>query len=137
PKQVRENTTNFTLVNQFVQDLLREFSSYKNTQLCESIKLSNPTSVSISLQKLAHLFYQASNARENSINAKREEILSWGRYSERYEDKIIELRTQDNNLTDKFARNRVYNEMKPYLAGISDGYLRVMTCKARKINKLF
>ena len=27
--------------------------------------------------------------------------------------------------------------MKPYLSGVSDGYLRVMTCKARKINKLF
>ncbi|CAI2186908.1 17468_t:CDS:10 [Funneliformis geosporum] len=27
--------------------------------------------------------------------------------------------------------------MKPYLTGVSDGYLRVMTCKARKINKLF
>src|SRR4051794_32627053 len=27
--------------------------------------------------------------------------------------------------------------MKPYLTGVSDGYLRVLTCKARKINKLF
>jgi len=27
--------------------------------------------------------------------------------------------------------------MKPYLIGISDGYLCVMTCRARKINKLF
>ncbi|CAG8508439.1 918_t:CDS:2 [Paraglomus brasilianum] len=88
------------------------------SKLLERYKVQvTPTSVSISLQKLAHLFYQASNARENSVNAKRKEILSWGRYSERYEDKIIELRTQDNNLTDKFARNRVYNEMKPYLTG--------------------
>ena len=27
--------------------------------------------------------------------------------------------------------------MKPFLTGVSDRYLRVMTCKARKINKLF
>ncbi|GBC07839.1 hypothetical protein RclHR1_07720003 [Rhizophagus clarus] len=27
--------------------------------------------------------------------------------------------------------------MKPFFAGISDRYLRAMTCKARKINKIF
>ncbi|CAG8665085.1 4512_t:CDS:1, partial [Diversispora eburnea] len=135
-KSITNSTENLTLVSDFVQGLLQEFTSHNN-QCWESVEIPNPTSVSESLQKLAHLFHKASIARKNSINTKREEILSWGRYSERYEDKAIELRSENKNLTDKSARNRIYNEMKPYLSGISDGYLRVMTCKARKINKLF
>ncbi|GBB93096.1 hypothetical protein RclHR1_21070003 [Rhizophagus clarus] len=38
---------------------------------------------------------------------------------------------------DLTARKQICNEMKPYLTDISYGYLRVMTCRARKINKLF
>ena len=49
----------------------------------------------------------------------------------------MELRSNDKKLTDQTARKEIYNEMKPYLTGVSDGYLRVITCKARKINKLF
>lgn len=56
-----------------------------------------------------------------------------GVYSERFEDKVMELRSEDKKLTDQTT----YNEMKPFLTGVSDGYLHVMTCKARKINKLF
>ncbi|CAG8452821.1 10226_t:CDS:2 [Ambispora gerdemannii] len=50
---------------------------------------------------------------------------------------VSEFVQEAKNLTDKIARSQIYNEMRPYLTGISDGYLRVMTCKARKINKLF
>ena len=92
---------------------------------------------SISLKKLVNMFYQANNAKKNTIKAKRTEILSWCCYSERFEDKVMELRSEDKKLTDQTARKRIYNEMKPLLTGVSDGYLRVMTCKARKINKLF
>ena len=49
----------------------------------------------------------------------------------------MKLRSNNKKLTDQTARKQIYDEMKPYLLGISDGYLRVMTCKARKINKLF
>ncbi|CAG8538564.1 6352_t:CDS:2 [Ambispora gerdemannii] len=135
-KSITNPTEDLTLVSEFVQGLLQEFSS-PGTQLWESIEFCNLATASVSLQKLAHLFYQANTARKNSIKAKREEISSWGCYSERYEDKVIEVRSEDKNLTDKTARSRIYNEMRPYLTGISDGYLRVMTCKARKINKLF
>ncbi|CAG8813564.1 16975_t:CDS:2, partial [Racocetra persica] len=121
------------LVCEFVEGLLQEFTSHNN-QCWESIEMANPASISESLQKVA---YQASVARKNSINTKRKVILSWGRYSERFEDKVIELRSENKNPTGKTARNRIYNEMKPYPPGISGEYLRVMTCKARKINKLF
>ncbi|CAG8447472.1 9830_t:CDS:2 [Acaulospora colombiana] len=66
-----------------------------------------------------------------------EEILSWGRYSEKYEDRSIKLISENKNLKDKTARTQIYNEMKPYLTGISDEYLRKITSKARKILKLF
>ena len=49
----------------------------------------------------------------------------------------MEFKFKDKNLKDKTARGWIYNEMKLFLTGVSDGYLRVMTCKARKINKLF
>ncbi|RIB00668.1 hypothetical protein C2G38_2150772 [Gigaspora rosea] len=74
---------------------------------------------------------------KKSIIAKREEISSWGCFSERFEDKVVELRSGDKKLTDQTARKRIYDEMVPYLTDVTDGYLRVMTCKARKINKLF
>ncbi|RIA87797.1 hypothetical protein C1645_807128 [Glomus cerebriforme] len=46
-------------------------------------------------------------------------------------------KSNDKKLTDKTARLQIYAEMKPYLMGISDRYLHIMICKARKINKLF
>src|SRR5436305_2763256 len=49
----------------------------------------------------------------------------------------MKLRSEDKNLKDKTARSQIYNEMKPYLSGVSDEYLRKITSKARKINKLF
>src|SRR6266540_3595850 len=45
--------------------------------------------------------------------------------------------TSLRNHKDKTARSQIYNEMKPYLSGISDEYLCKITSKARKINKLF
>jgi hypothetical protein len=72
-----------------------------------------------------------------SIIAKRTKISSWFLFPERFEDKVIEIRSEDKKLPDKTARARIYAEMKPYLTGIPDEYLRVMTCKARKINKSF
>lgn len=88
-------------------------------------------------EELAYLFHQVNIARKNSIKAKQEKILSWGRYSERFKDKVMKLRSEDKNLKDKTARSQIYNEMKPYLSGVSDKYLHKITSKTRKINKLF
>ncbi len=49
----------------------------------------------------------------------------------------MKFRSNNKKLTDQTARKQIYNEIKPYLTSVSDGYLRVMTCRARKINKLF
>ena len=49
----------------------------------------------------------------------------------------MKLRSNDKKLIDQIARKQIYNEMKPYLSGVSDEYLRKITSKARKINKLF
>ncbi|CAB4421863.1 unnamed protein product [Rhizophagus irregularis] len=136
--QESEFTEDKSIVTEFVQGLLQELLS-SGSQVPESIKFSTSTalSTSISLKKLANLFYQANNAKKNTIKAKRTEISSWCCYSKRFEDKVMELRSGDKNLRDKTARGQIYNEIKPFLTGVSDGYLRVMTCKARKINKLF
>ncbi|CAI2197593.1 9214_t:CDS:2, partial [Funneliformis geosporum] len=48
----------------------------------------------------------------------------------------VSQRESDSGL-DKTARSQIYNEMKPYLSGVSDEYLRKITSKVRKINKLF
>src|SRR4051794_14816127 len=71
------------------------------------------------------------------IIAKLSEITLWYLFSKKFEDKVVELRSNDKKLTDQTARKQIYNEMKPYLTGVSDGYLRTITCKAQKINKLF
>lgn len=57
----------------------------------------------------------------------------WCCYSERFEDKIVKLRSEDKILTDQIAMKRIYNEMKPFLTG----FQQISTCNARKINKLF
>ncbi|PKY19564.1 hypothetical protein RhiirB3_432645 [Rhizophagus irregularis] len=44
---------------------------------------------------------------------------------------------EDKNLKDKTVRSQIYNKIKPYLLDISDEYLRKITSKAKKINKLF
>src|SRR6266540_799316 len=71
------------------------------------------------------------------IVAKRSEIMLWCLFSERFEDKVVELRSNNKKFTDQTVRKQIYNEMKPYLTDVSIRYLQVMTCKARKINKLF
>ncbi|CAG8626377.1 17713_t:CDS:2 [Gigaspora rosea] len=127
------------IVTEFVQGLLEELLS-SDSRLLESIKFSPPRTLipgSLSIKKLANLFCQSIVTRKKSIIAKREEISSWGCFSERFEDKVVELRSGDKKLTDQTARKRIYDEMVPYLTDVTDGYLRVMTCKARKINKLF
>ncbi|CAG8715215.1 17856_t:CDS:2, partial [Racocetra fulgida] len=127
------------IVTEFVQGLLEELLT-SDRRLLESIKFSPPRTLipgSLSIKKLANLFCQSIVTRKKSIIAKREEISSWGCFSERFEDKVVELRSGDKKLTDQTARKRIYDEMVPYLTDVTDGYLRVMTCKARKINKLF
>ncbi|RIA80835.1 hypothetical protein C1645_744969 [Glomus cerebriforme] len=71
------------------------------------------------------------------IIAKRSEITLWCLFSERFEEKVVELRSNDKKLMDLTARKWIYNEMKLYFIDISIGYLQVITCKVRKINKLF
>jgi hypothetical protein len=125
-----------SIATEFVQDLLEELLS-PSSQLFEDIKFSPPKTIvpeSIDIKRLANLFSQAVSARKKSITAKRAEISSWGCFSERFENKAVELRTNDKKLTDQTARKQIYNEMKPYLTDTSDEYLRVRTCKARKIN---
>ncbi|GBC45505.2 hypothetical protein GLOIN_2v1738149 [Rhizophagus irregularis DAOM 181602=DAOM 197198] len=138
-EDVSQRESDSGLVTEIVRDLLQGFlvddfqREFINTEFIDR-EHSNSSPVT---EELARLFHQASIARKNSIKAKQEEISSWGRYSERFEDKVIKLRSEDKNLKDKTARSQIYNEMKPYLSGVSDEYLRKITSKARKINKLF
>ncbi|CAB5384810.1 unnamed protein product [Rhizophagus irregularis] len=92
---------------------------------------------SISIKKLANSFCQVNVARGKTIIAKRAEITAWYLFSKRFEEKVVELRSNNKKLTDQTARKQIYDDMKSYFTGISDRYLCVMTCKARKINKLF
>ncbi|CAB4420023.1 unnamed protein product [Rhizophagus irregularis] len=104
------------IVTEFVQGWLEELLSSDDP--LQTIKFSSPkTSVpgSISIKRLANSFCQANDARNRSIAAKREEITAWRLFSERFEDKVVELRSNDKKLTDQTARKRIYNEMKPYL----------------------
>ena len=136
---VSQRESDSGLVTEIVRDLLQGFlvddfqREFINTEFIDR-EHSNSSPVT---EELARLFHQASIARKNSIKAKQEEISSWGRYSERFEDKVMKFRSEDKNLKDKTARSQIYNEMKPYLSGVSDEYLRKITSKARKINKLF
>ncbi|CAG8778060.1 3973_t:CDS:2, partial [Racocetra persica] len=52
-------------------------------------------------------------------------------------DKVVKLKSNNKKLIDQSIRKQIYNEMKPYLSGVSDKYLYIITYKARKINKLF
>ena len=85
-------TEKTNIVTEFVENLLQELLS-SGSQDLESIKFSSPTMLpaSVSLKKLANLFYQANNAKKNTIKAKRTEISSWCCYSERFEDKVAEI----------------------------------------------
>ena len=138
-EDVSQRESDSGLVTEIVRDLLQGFlvddfqREFINTEFIDR-EHSNSSPVT---EELARLFHQANIARKNSIKAKQEEISSWSRYSERFEDKVMKLRSEDKNLKDKTARSQIYNEMKPYLIDILIGYLQVMTCKVRKINKLF
>ncbi|CAI2179931.1 9244_t:CDS:2 [Funneliformis geosporum] len=59
------------------------------------------------------------------------EISSWGCFSERFENKVVKLRSKDKKLADKTARIQIYAEIKPYLTDILDKYLRVRTSKIK------
>ena len=128
-----KSAVDLRIVTEFVQGLLEELLS--SGQLLEPIKFSPPRTLipgSISIKNLANSFYQANVARGKTITAKQAEITAWCLFSERFEDMVVKLRSEDKKLADKTARSQIYAEMKPYLTGVSDGYLRVITCKARK-----
>ncbi|CAG8668052.1 22366_t:CDS:2 [Rhizophagus irregularis] len=78
----------------------------------------------VQASKTCQFFCQANVARNKLIIAKQAEITAWCLFSERFEDKVVELRSNDKKLT------------KPYLTGVSDGYLRVMTCKGIWFNRV-
>ncbi|RHZ75720.1 hypothetical protein Glove_212g55 [Diversispora epigaea] len=93
-------------------------ASGNNSHLSCDIKTVN--NVNDRDSKLSHTtetINDISQEQKNITNST-EDLTLRGRYSKRYEDKGL-------------------NEMRPYLSGVSDGYLRIMTCKARKVNKLF
>ncbi|CAI2193216.1 7852_t:CDS:2, partial [Funneliformis geosporum] len=133
------------IATEFIQDLLEELLGPRGTLssdnlLLKDVKFSSPKTIvpgSISIKRLANSFCQANGARNKSIIAKQTEISLWWCYSEKFEDKFVELRSGNKKLTDQTARKQIYNEMKLYLTGVSDVYLRKITSKARKINKLF
>ncbi|CAG8766315.1 11035_t:CDS:2 [Rhizophagus irregularis] len=89
-------------------NIVNEFS--ENSKLTHKIEETDIVTYFTNLKKLANLFYQANNAKKSTIKSKRTEISSWCCYSERFEDKVMELRS-DKKLTDQTT----YNEMKPFL----------------------
>src|SRR6266498_4396208 len=104
PKRLNENVfqreSDSGLVTEIVRDLLQGFlvddfqREFINTEFIDR-EHSNSSPVT---EELARLFHQASIARKNSIKAKQEEISSWGRYSERFEDKVMKLRSEEKIL---------------------------------------
>ena len=110
------NSQNFSnIATEFVQGLLKELLSSENL-LLNHVKFSSPKTIvpgSISIKRLANSFCQASVARNKTISAKQTEISLWCYYSEKFEDKVVELRSGDKKLTDQTARKQIYDEMKP------------------------
>ncbi|CAI2194581.1 16825_t:CDS:2, partial [Funneliformis geosporum] len=113
-----------------------------NSQL-QAQKGANP----IVDSKIACDIKTVNNVNDRSILEKSEEIVetvknvnvqNTSESSEEIKSKVDQVHLGPHQ--DKLvvtARSQIYAEMKPYLTGISDGYLRVITSKARKINKLF
>ena len=101
-EDVSQTESDSGLVTEIVRDLLQGFlvddfqREFINTEFIDR-EHSNSSPVT---EELARLFHQASIARKNSIKAKQEEISSWGRYFERFEDKVMKLRSEDKNLKD-------------------------------------
>jgi len=90
-----------SIVTEFVQDLLEELLSSDDP--LQTIKFSSPKTIvprSICIKKLANSFCQANVARNKTIVAKRSEITLWCLFSERFEDKVVELRSNEKKLTD-------------------------------------
>ncbi|RIA96776.1 hypothetical protein C1645_814978 [Glomus cerebriforme] len=88
---------------------------------------------SISIKRLANLFCQANGVRNRSITAKRAEITAWRLFSERFENKILELKSEYKKFADRTARTQIYAKMKPYLIGYM---VNQVTCSADRISKL-
>ncbi|CAB5390083.1 unnamed protein product [Rhizophagus irregularis] len=130
-----KSVVGLSIVTEFVQGLLEELLSSDN-QLLKDVKFSSPKTIiprSISIKRLANSFCQANGARNRLITTKRSEITTWRLFSEKFENKVLEPRAKNKKLADRTARTQIYAEMKPYLTGISDEYLRVRAFRARKL----
>ncbi|PKY25582.1 hypothetical protein RhiirB3_440583 [Rhizophagus irregularis] len=122
-----KSVVGLSIVTEFVQGLLEELLSSDN-QLLKDVKFSSPKTIiprSISIKRLANSFCQANGARNRLITTKRSEITTWRLFSEKFENKVLEPRAKNKKLADRTARTQIYAEMKPYLTGISDEYLRI------------
>ncbi|RGB39318.1 hypothetical protein C1646_754632 [Rhizophagus diaphanus] len=121
-----------------VRNLRVEESIFRKLEVDIQDRRNGHIFTSISLKKLANLFYQANNAKKSTIKAKRTEISSWCCFSERFEDKVMELRSEDKKLTNQTTRKRIYNEMKPFLQVFLIGWHMIHrdTCSADSISRL-
>ena len=94
----------YQICTRFVEKLL------SSDDKLQTIKFSSPKTIvpgSISIKKLANSFCQANVARNKMIVAKRSEITLWCLFSERFEDKVVELRSNDKKLMDQIARKQI------------------------------
>ncbi|CAB4446929.1 unnamed protein product [Rhizophagus irregularis] len=96
-----------SIVTEFVQDLLKKL--LLSDDPFQTIKFSSLNS-----------FCQANVARNKMILVKRSEITLWCLFSERFKDKVVELRSNDKKLTDLTARKQIYNKMKPDTSDVAD-----------------
>ncbi|RIA91009.1 hypothetical protein C1645_822583 [Glomus cerebriforme] len=138
-EQTQKSIANFSILSRDIKPINKVNRFFKKSKLShekETITNTSSTLTKVDSERLEN-DERANDMKRKIISAKRSEIMLWHLFSERFEDKVMKLRSNDKKLTDQTARKQIYNEMKPYLTGASDGYLRIMTCKARKINKLF
>ncbi|PKC56257.1 hypothetical protein RhiirA1_542191 [Rhizophagus irregularis] len=121
-------------------------SSGHETDITNSAVYSNTIndqSASEEIGKTVSLGYDRS-ASENSEGIRKTVSLGYDQAASGSLKEIDKADYQDKSvvgpsIVTEFVQGltQIYAEMKPYLTGISDEYLRVRTSRARKINKLF
>ncbi|CAG8712220.1 1428_t:CDS:2, partial [Funneliformis mosseae] len=89
-----------------------------------------------SSESLVRLYQKANHAEKYARNGNQKEIWSWFYYGEKFENRVQEILNNDS-VTEKKARSKVYKEVEQHLPGITRANLCQKTKKTRYIYTLF
>lgn len=100
-----------------LQGLLQELSTPVRGESTENNEVAEDDSEASMPKTLARLFQKACRAETRATKAIQEEISCWYYYGKAYDERVEEIKNVRRGVSDRSARNQVYDDTMEHLRG--------------------